>query len=419
MSTVKNVLEKLADANPDCEIWWDSSPLIYEKWARDVVAKAPASKKAAWEEQLKRMFDPHNAASMFFRSSTTNPPLSYSAIKADPEMWGGFVRQLIEENPHTTVEDIFWLTYKEVIRRGAALLKPKWDASKGAYGYISGQVDPRFATDYDAMYRQAMDIAAIAPNVIVKCPGSAEGYRLIEELTAQGIGTNNTTSFAMSQYVACMNAVSRGLERARRNNVDMFRWRSVITHMAARIGDCGDLKAQAAARGIDLTPADVRWAEVAIYKRAYFWGRERNHPSKMLMCSMRVDTDVEPARRSSWHVEKIAGSNSVYTCPPKYIGALMEAEDELPPFDAHAIDESVPKVVLDKLMRIPYFEQSYEPDGMEPGEFSRYASFVGTAAEFAAATRGMVDFVAQQFQRMGKPVLKKGQGSNAGTSAVA
>jgi transaldolase len=403
----KNILEKLQDTNPECEIWWDSSPLVYENWARSVVDNAPANKKEEWKEQLARLFSLDNAADMFFRSSTTNPPLSFNAIKDNPAMWAARVKELIEENNDASVEEIFWRTYKEIVKRGADMLRPKWEASNHNYGYISGQVDPRYVYDYDAMLKQALEIAQLAPNIVIKSPGSKEGYRLIEELTARGIGTNNTTSFCVPQYMACFNAVSRGLERAKKNNVDMLRWRSVITHMSARYSTLGDLKTQAQARGIELKPSHIRWAELAMYKRAYMWGEERKHPSKMLMCSMRVDNDVDPDGPSSWHIEKIAGSNSVYTCPPKYIGALMQMEDQLKPFNAEAIYEDVPKDVLDTLMRIPYFEQSYEFDGLSEDEFGRYASFIATAAEFSTATRGMVDFVAQQFQEMGKPIVKK------------
>jgi hypothetical protein len=35
---------------------------------------------------------------------------------------------------------------------------------------------------------------------------------------------------------------------------------------------------------------------------------------------------------------------------------------------------------------------------METEEFSRYAPFIATASDFAAATRATVDFVAQQFE---------------------
>ena len=36
------------------------------------------------------------------------------------------------------------------------------------------------------MLNQALDIAPLAPNVMVKVPGTREGYQVIEELTARG-----------------------------------------------------------------------------------------------------------------------------------------------------------------------------------------------------------------------------------------
>ena len=50
---------------------------------------------------------------------------------------------------------------------------------------------------------------------------------------------------------------------------------------------------------------------------------------------------------------------------------------------------------MNRLMRIPYFRQAYEPEGMSPDEFTRFGAFVATAAEFAAATRKTVDFVSR------------------------
>ena len=42
----KHVLEKLAETNPEAEIWWDSSPLIYPSWKEETLAKAPEGKRA-------------------------------------------------------------------------------------------------------------------------------------------------------------------------------------------------------------------------------------------------------------------------------------------------------------------------------------------------------------------------------------
>lgn len=42
-------LEQLAATNPDAEIWWDSSPLIYPSWKEETLAKAPEGERAVWK----------------------------------------------------------------------------------------------------------------------------------------------------------------------------------------------------------------------------------------------------------------------------------------------------------------------------------------------------------------------------------
>jgi transaldolase len=398
----RHVLEKLQATNPQAEIWWDSAPMVYANWAKKVLGKAPAGKKELWNEQLNRLFDPQRPEHTFFRGVTTNPPLSLGAVKDAPRFWADFVQNLIRENPEKNVEQIFWLTYKKVIELGAKLFLPLWEKSNHTYGYLSGQVDPRDGFDAERMLKQALDIAPIAPNVMVKVPGTREGYQVIEELTARGIATNNTLSFTVPQFAACMEAVQNGLEKARKNRVNLSRWRSVITHMSARYGALGDLKAQADARGIDLSEAEIRWAELLLFKRAYRMLQEQKHPSKMLMCSMRISPPMNDGSQASWHIEKIAGSDVVYTCPPGYIEELMKVEDQLKPFDPEAIHEDAPKPVLEKLLRLPHFVEAYEPDGMKREDFNKQAAVVATAAEFSKATRTTVDFIAQQFQVLGK-----------------
>jgi len=122
----------------------------------------------------------------------------------------------------------------------------------------------------------------------------------------------------------------------------------------------------------------------------------------MLMCSMRISPPTDDGGAESWHIGKIAGADVVYTCPPGYIKELMEVEDKLKPFDPGAIHEDAPRSTMEKLLRIPYFVQAYEPDGMTREEFNKQGALVATAAEFSKATRATVDFVAQQFQALGK-----------------
>src|SRR5690606_8273344 len=74
----EHVLEKLAATNPDAEIWWDSSPLIYPSWKEETLAKAPDGEQADWQAQLTRFYDDgtiQSQGTMGFRGVTTNPPL--------------------------------------------------------------------------------------------------------------------------------------------------------------------------------------------------------------------------------------------------------------------------------------------------------------------------------------------------------
>ena len=393
-TSAQHTLERLAATNPEAEIWWDSSPLIYPSWKDQTLAKDPDPKTSGWPEQLARLMDANTIEAegrMGFRGVTTNPPLSLQAIKLAPEVWARRIKEIAKEDPSLDVEGVYWKLYLELVRKGAETILPVYKASGGKYGMISGQVDPRFVRDGALMLKQGLEIRSQGENVMVKIPGSKEGYEVIEELTARGISTNNTTSFTVPQYLRCMAAVSAGLLRAKAAKVDLSRWRSVITHMSARLGELGDWRTEAKARGIELKMSEIRDGEEAVLKRAYHFGKENHHPSKMLQCSMRIEECDRTGKTVSRHLSDFAGSDMVYTCPPGFVAGLMTSE--LEPFDPKAIDRPPNKASLEKLMKLPSFRQAYEFDGMRPDEFVHYGAFKATETEFAAATRQTVDFV--------------------------
>ncbi|HER25027.1 MAG TPA: transaldolase [Candidatus Atribacteria bacterium] len=393
----KSVLERLIAINPEAEIWWDSSPIIYDDWKQEVLKEIPAEDKEIVQKQLKRFYNPEDPQSMVFRGVTTNPSLSMAVFEIQKAYWEKFVDSLIDKNPHIDQERLFWMTYKEIVKRGAQMYMPLFEKSNYKNGYISAQVDPRYIEDREKMLEQAYDLAKLSPNVMIKVPGTKEGYEVIKILTSKGIATNNTLSFILPQFIVCANAVKEGLEIAKKNKVDLSKWRSVITDMMARYGDLGDLPGKGRESGIELSEADVRWAEVAIIKKAHQILKEQKHPSKMLACSMRVSPPVEDKKVAVWHLEKIAGGNFVYTCPPKFIKALILKCDELE--FSHQIEEEPPKEVLDKLLKIPYFEQAYSEDGLSADEFINHPALIATAKEFSNRTFGMLNFVSARLEK--------------------
>lgn len=394
----KSILERLIEVNPSAEIWWDSSPVIYDHWVQEVLKETSCEDKGTVRDQLKRLYDPGNPAGTFFRGVTTNPSLSMDVLEIQKVYWEKYVDGFIDKNPGIGKEELFWTIYKEIIKRGAEMYMPLFESSDYKYGYISAQLDPRDILDEEKMMIQAEDLIKISPNIMIKVPGTKEGYAVIRKLTSMGIPTNNTLSFVLPQFIACANAVKEGLEIAKINKVDLTRWRSVITDMMARYGDMGDLRGKGEKAGVNISEAELRWAELAIMKKAHRIMREKKYSSKMLVCSMRISPpSFNGEKVAVWHLEKLAGGDFVYTCPPGFIKALILRCDSLD--FSNQIDEEPPKKVLDKLLEIPYFQEAYSEDGLSEDEFIDHPSVKATANEFSKRTLNMVDFVFARLEK--------------------
>ena len=89
----------------------------------------------------------------------------------------------------------------------------------------------------------------------------------------------------------------------------------------------------------------------------------------------------------TWRSDSLAGARAVLTIFPNIIEAfLLSYRGQL---IEPLIEEEVPGEVLGKLLRLPYFRQAYEEDGLTPEEFATYPPVVATADSF---TEAMVEF---------------------------
>jgi transaldolase len=388
----RNFFERLVDVSPGMEIWWDSSPVIFDNWCKKLLEKADPNDRDKLQAQFNRMYDPGNPMGQLFRGVTTNPPLSLQAIQDDPPYWEKVAKDILAKNSGLDTEGLFWELYKTVVKRGSESYLPLFEASNYKEGYLSGQVDPRSVFDKDAMLRQAEEIAAINPNVMIKVPGSKQGYEVIEYLTSKGIPTNNTLTFVYAQLKDCADSVKRGLETARKNGVDLSKWRSVITHMEGRFGNLGGLKGFAAEAGVELSDGEIRMAELAIFKKAYKYLKDNDLPSKMLSCSLITGPTIDGLDRI-WHLEEKAGADVVVTCPPSFIDKVIFLPGvEKIDFEKDRILEDIPRDLMDKLMRVPYFEKGYADDGYSRDDYSTIIPLQKTAEQFSKATEEMVAF---------------------------
>jgi len=385
-----SVIEELDRTSPDLETWWDSSPLIFAPWVDEVVGQAPPADQETLKVQLNRLYDAANPTDSLFVGCTTNPPLSWQAIQKDRPRWDAWVKAEHKTHPEMNQAQLFWHTYLAVVAAGAAAFQPVWKKSGHKLGYVSGQVDPRILTDMDTMIEQGVALNSQFRNVMIKMPGTAQGIAGIEELTARGIPTNATLTFALSQLTAVAESVKRGLKRARADGVDLSMWRSVVTMMLGRLEDHPVFAEQCKAAGIDLTVEKKRLSGIAVFKKAVHLFKERGYESKMLAASMRPGPTVD-GREKVWHLEHLAGANVVLTVFPNVFEALLAGYDagELQPH----IDDPVPQAVIDELLKTEYFRQAYEEDGLEPAEWISYPPVVATGNQFADATNEMEAYV--------------------------
>ncbi|MFA5859184.1 MAG: transaldolase family protein [Elusimicrobiota bacterium] len=389
----QSAVEKLANLNKEQEIWFDSSPLILDKWIDSVVEKAPEDKRETLRAQLGRFYVKSKPEDSVLVGITTNPPLSLDVIKQLLPEWEKEAKEIAEKHRNLSDKELFWRLYQRIVLRGAKMFEPIFKHTHYKRGYLSGQVDPRILADTAEMLRQGISFNQQMRNVMIKMPGTKQGIYGIMLLTALGIPTNATLTFTLSQLIAVAEAVKQGLALARANGVDLSQWKSVVTHMLGRYEDNPEFDIQAKAVGVEISETDRRWAGLAIFKKAYKIYKERHYESKLLAASMRIGPVINGKKRV-WHVEKIAGGDIVLTIFPNIFEAWLEnyEGEDIKSY----IDEPVPQDVVNKLLKVPYFREAYEEGAQKPEDFINHPAVIATGSAFAKTADDLEDFIVKK-----------------------
>ena len=170
---------------------------------------------------------------------TSNPTIFEKAISAGQEYDGQI--QVLAGRGAGVLE-----AYKEIvtedIRNAADVLRPVYDTSSGADGYVSLEVDPDLANDTDRTIERAEDLfrAVSRPNVLIKIPGTREGLPSIEETVARGIPVNVTLIFSVKRYEEVAEAYIRGVERLAASGKSPHRVASVASFFVSRVDTAVD-----------------------------------------------------------------------------------------------------------------------------------------------------------------------------------
>ena len=308
---------------------------------------------------------------------TSNPVIVSQTAKQHPELCLPILERLLVEHPAATEDDLAWKLLHQLGRDSARRLLPVFEATRGAKGFLSMQVNPKFHPDRDLMVAQAVELAALAPNIAIKVPATAAGVAAMEEMTARGIRINATVSFSVAQVLAVSAAIERGLKRARAAGVSgTDSLHPYITLMIGRVDD--HLKRVAEAAHIATTPGVLDQAGIAVFKHAWQILRREGRPGTLLAA----------AYRHEGHWREIIGPDVLQTVPYTWWKQFDVSSRPVTATLATPIDESV----LSELhAKFPDFTRAYAAEGMPPADFARYGATVHTLHQFLA---GYADLVA-------------------------
>jgi transaldolase len=316
--------------------------------------------------------------------ATSNPVIVYTAIKADPKTWTPVLDGLVAARPRATEDEVAWALIEELGRRAAAILHPVYEATRGARGFLSMQVNPKLYPDPVRMAEHGRGLAAVAPNVAIKVPATAAGLQAAEELVASGINVNATVSFSVPQAVAIAETFERGLDRAKAKGVDMSRMHPYATLMLGRLDD--HLQRVMTRESVSVDPGLLHRAGIAVFKRAREVYRERGYRATLLAA----------AYRHHLHWGELVGPGIVQSIPYAW-WKQFEASDH--PVEATLDRPMDPAVVNTLSRRFPDFRRAYGVDTMAPEEFVHFGPSVHTLNQFIGGYQDLLGLVRERMLR--------------------
>ena len=274
------------------------------------------------------------------RGATSNPSIFEKAIAGSTDYLNAL--QGIERHGDLEPMALYEALAIRDIRDAADLLRPVYDRTARADGYVSLEVSPYVAHDTAATIDEARRLwkAVARENVMIKVPASTEGLPAIRELTSEGINVNITLLFGIERYEAVARAYMEGLSTFVRNGGDPAQVRSVASFFVSRIdtmvdGMIATRLATATDPGLRISLTELLGTvAIANAKLAYQrylalcrtaeWQRLASkgaHPQRLLWASTSAKN---PRYRDVRYVEELIGRDTINTITPATLEAFRD-----------------------------------------------------------------------------------------------
>ncbi len=314
---------------------------------------------------------------------TTNPVLVNIAREEDPEYWTPVRDRIKEQNPDMSAEELAYAMTIEVVVANARLLRPIWELTDRAMGYVSLQLNPKEAHNADSMiegarwvWERLTNALGGTPNCVFKVPGTKAGIEVASTVTAEGMGVNITVNYSLPQQIAFAGAIQKN------SNVPVC----YRTQMDGRLDDpVGEELEQ---MGVENWEEVKKWCTTAIRQREY---RMLCMPPEQGGLGMDKSIPLPASGRGPWNIIRSLTDGPM----PIFLTVFPDRQEEFDSkhreLDPKGMWAEIPDGYLDTLYKSELFRKAYEPDGMTVDEFDDFLPVVRTLTGFA---EGYDDFVA-------------------------
>jgi transaldolase len=262
------------------------------------------------------------------RGVTSNPSIFEQAIAGSAD-YDEDLNRLVRDGK--SVAEIYEDLAMADIRSAADILRPVYEKSGGADGYVSLEVNPALAHDTGATIAEARRLFASLerPNVLIKVPATPAGIPAIEALIGEGVNVNVTLIFSLEQYEAVATAYIAGLEKLALVGGDVGRVASVASFFISRVDtavdkaleEIGNTEIQGKIAIDNARIAYSRFREIFSSER---WKKLATESARVQRPLWASTSSKNPAYPDTLYVDNLIGPDTVNTLPPATLEDFLD-----------------------------------------------------------------------------------------------
>jgi transaldolase/transaldolase/glucose-6-phosphate isomerase len=257
------------------------------------------------------------------RGMTSNPTIFEHAIGSSSD-YDADLSELAASSKSDA--EVFETLAVQDVREATDAFRPVYDATKGGDGFVSLEVSPKLARDTEGSIAEARRLwkAVDRPNVMIKIPGTREGWPAIERCLRDGININITLLFSLEHYEAVANAYLNALEARAAAGQPIDRLASVASIFVSRVDTEVDKRAEAKGgalldlRGkVAVAGARLDYAKYLDITQSARWRALEAHGAKPQRLLWASTGTKNPKYSDVLYVETLIGPNTISTVPPE------------------------------------------------------------------------------------------------------